>query len=66
MINTKELLMERGIEALGRFYSFYRGMVVENEDPNHMNSLQVATRNPRRYDLMGFTIRTTRWFKDWI
>ena len=34
--------MERGIEALGRFYSFYRGMVVENEDPNHMNSLQVA------------------------
>lgn len=42
MINTKELLMERGIEALGRFYSFYRGMVVENEDPNHMNSLQVA------------------------
>ena len=42
MINTKELLMERGTEALGRFYSFYRGMVVENEDPNHMNSLQVA------------------------
>ena len=42
MINIKELLMERGIESLGRFYSIYRGMVMDNEDPNHMNSLQVA------------------------
>lgn len=42
MINIKELLMERGIESLGRFYSIYRGMVVDNNDPNHMNSLQVA------------------------
>ena len=42
MINVKELLMERGIESLGRFYSIYRGMVVDNNDPNHMNSLQVA------------------------
>ena len=41
-MDPKLLLMERGTEALGRFYSFYRGMVVENEDPNHMNSLQVA------------------------
>lgn len=42
MINVKELLMERGMESLGRFYSIYRGMVVDNNDPNHMNSLQVA------------------------
>ena len=42
MIDPKELLMERGIESLGRFYSFYRGMVTDNEDPNHMNSLQIA------------------------
>lgn len=42
MINIKELLMERGIESLGRFYSIYRGMVMDNNDPNHMNSLQVA------------------------
>ena len=42
MINVKELLMERGIESLGRFYSIYRGMVMDNDDPNHMNSLQVA------------------------
>ena len=41
-MDPKLLLMERGTEALGRFYSFYRGMVVNNEDPNHMNSLQVA------------------------
>lgn len=42
MINVKELLMERGMESLGRFYSIYRGMVMDNNDPNHMNSLQVA------------------------
>lgn len=42
MINTKELLMDQGIESLGRFYSFYRAMVMDNVDPNHMNRLLVA------------------------
>lgn len=42
MINTKELLMDQGIESLGRFYSFYRAMVIDNVDPDHMNRLQIA------------------------
>jgi uncharacterized protein involved in type VI secretion and phage assembly len=35
-------LIYQGIEALGRYYSFYRGIVVDNIDPEHMNRLQVA------------------------
>lgn len=32
----------QGIESLGRYYSFYRGVVLDNVDPEHMNRLQVA------------------------
>lgn len=34
-------ITEYGIEGLGRFYSVYRGMVVNNEDPSHTNRLKV-------------------------
>lgn len=37
-----EMMTYQGIEATGRFYSMYRGIVIENIDPNHMNSLLVA------------------------
>ena len=35
-------LMDQGIEGIGRFYSFYRAIVTNNEDPNNLNSLEVA------------------------
>lgn len=35
-------LIDDGTEALGRYYSVYRGMVVENDDPLSLNRLLVA------------------------
>lgn len=40
-MRTESLIMVRGIETMGRYYSFYRGMVLDNEDPKHMNQLQI-------------------------
>ena len=40
-MRTESLIMVRGLETMGRYYSFYRGMVIDNEDPQHMNQLQV-------------------------
>ena len=40
-MRTESLIMVRGIETMGRYYSFYRGMVLDNEDPQHMNQLQI-------------------------
>ena len=40
--NIAEVISERGLEALGRFYSKYRAVVVENIDPKGMNRLAVT------------------------
>lgn len=36
------VIVDQGIEAFGRFYSKYRGIVVDNDDPYSMNRLKVA------------------------
>lgn len=35
------LIQERGLESLGRFYSKYRGVVVDNNDPDNLNRIRV-------------------------
>lgn len=42
MSDVLQILTNHGIEALGRFYSVYRGIVVNNEDPENLNRLRVA------------------------
>lgn len=37
-----EFLTDRGAEGLSRFYSCYRGVVVENEDPDGQNRVRVV------------------------
>lgn len=41
-MELEKLIVERGLEALGRFYSIYRGIVVSNDDPKAMNRLKVG------------------------
>lgn len=36
-----EIIQERGLEGLGRYYGKYRGVVVDNNDPNNQNKLLV-------------------------
>lgn len=36
-----ELIQSRGLESLGRFYSKYRGIVVDNNDPDNLNRIKV-------------------------
>jgi len=38
----EDVIVNQGIEALGRYYSRYRGIVVDNDDPLSMNRLKVA------------------------
>lgn len=33
-MNIYELIQQRGIEAIGRFYSTYRGIVITSNDPD--------------------------------
>ena len=35
-----ELIQERGLEAVGRFYSKYRAIVVDNKDPDGMTTIR--------------------------
>ena len=43
MYSTAKLLTEEGIEGLGRYYSVYRGIVVDNNDTEkHMNRIKVC------------------------
>lgn len=43
MYSTAKLLTEEGIEGLGRYYSIYRGIVVDNNDTEkHMNRIKVC------------------------
>lgn len=37
-----QILQERGLEAIGRFYSKYRGVVIDNKDPDNMNRVKVV------------------------
>lgn len=37
-----ELIQERGLEAVGRFYSKYRAIVVDNKDPDGIQNLMVV------------------------
>lgn len=37
-----ELLQERGLESIGRFYSLYRGIVIDNNDPDNLGRLKVV------------------------
>ena len=39
---TEDVIVNQGIEAFGRYYSRYRGVVVDNDDPYSMNRLKVA------------------------
>ena len=41
-MNMIETLTFKGIEAFGRFYSHYRGVVVNNQDPENMNRLEIV------------------------
>lgn len=36
-----ELIQQRGIEAIGRFYSTYRGIVITSDDPDSQNKVCV-------------------------
>lgn len=36
-----ENLLYQGLEAIGRYYSMYRGHVVDNEDPDGLNRLSI-------------------------
>lgn len=40
-----ELIQQRGIEAIGRFYSTYRGIVISNRDPDNQNKVCVYIPN---------------------
>lgn len=42
MADIYSTITHHGLEALGRFYSVYRGIVVNNEDPENLNRLRVA------------------------
>lgn len=39
---SAKTITEQGLESLGRYYSVYRAMVVNNTDPDHMNRIKVA------------------------
>lgn len=43
--STTHLIQDRGVEAIGRFYSKYRGVVVNNEDPNGLQRIEVIIPN---------------------
>lgn len=42
MENVAKTIVQGGVEALGRFYSLYRAIVVQNDDPLAQNRLKVA------------------------
>lgn len=47
--NPIKMLMSQGVEAFGKFYSLYRAVVTNNEDPLHLNRVQVIV--PQLEDL---------------
>lgn len=41
MADITGLIIERGLEGVNRFYSLYRAVVIDNEDPDRANGLKV-------------------------
>ena len=40
---TAKLITDEGLEGLGRYYSVYRGIVIDNDDvEKHMNRVKVC------------------------
>lgn len=44
-MHTTKLIQDRGIEAIGRFYSRYRGVVLNNQDPDNLQRIEVIVPN---------------------
>lgn len=42
MAGPLEIINERGLESLGRYYSIYRGVVVDNKDPEHLGRVKIT------------------------
>lgn len=42
MAGNLGIIQERGLEALGRFYSIYRAVVIDNKDPDSLNRLKLV------------------------
>lgn len=40
-MNIQGILQKFGLEFLGRYYSIYRGIVIDNQDPDNLNQLKV-------------------------
>lgn len=40
-MNLLKILQKYGVEFIGRYYSTYRGIVISNDDPDHLNRLLV-------------------------
>lgn len=45
------LLQDKGLEGIGRFYSLYRGIVLDNKDPNNLNRLKIWVPEIGNYEL---------------
>ena len=44
-MHTTKLIQDRGIESIGRFYSRYRGVVLNNQDPDNLQRIEVIVPN---------------------
>lgn len=44
-MHTTKLIQTRGVEAIGRFYSRYRGVVLNNNDPDNLQRLEIMVPN---------------------
>lgn len=40
-MNATDIIIEKGLEGLNRFYSIYRAVVIDNQDPDKANNLKV-------------------------
>lgn len=40
-MNITDIIQKFGVEHLGRYYSIYRGMVIDDQDPLHLSRLKV-------------------------
>ncbi len=64
---SAKTITEQGLESLGRYYSVYRAMVVNNTDPDHMNRIKVAyTRGNGRNSTLGLFKGSTWIYWVWF